>query len=47
MTFASYIRRERIFGVPHCITVATGNIDMKTSQEQKKNVNHLYELFLS
>ena len=40
MTFASYIWRERIahaliFGAPRWIAVATGNIHMKTSQEQK------------
>ena len=32
-----------IFGAPRWIAVATGDIHMKTSQEQ----NHLYELFSS
>ena len=36
-----------IFGAPRWIAFATGNIHMKTSQEQKQDANHLYELFSS
>ena len=53
MTFTSYIRRKRIvhlrkFLARHVwIAVASGNIHMKTSQEQKWYANQLYELFSS
>ena len=36
-----------IFGAPRWIAFATGNIHMKTSQEQKYDASHLYELFSS
>ena len=53
MTFTSLRKTQThsthalVFGTPPWIAVATGNTHVKTSQEQRYDANHLYELLSS